>query len=173
MDVSQNQGFGREWGPLTAQLSTAAPGLISGGSDRDCDWSLEKHTSEAQQKEEIFTAKASPGPISQLCWCSTLPAGKFQRSSEQGTVSLLGSHCASLTSSTRSWMNRREEPEPLIAPRASRSTVFARCRFPTTSSTLPSTAFARFLGKCGKRQGVSVGNCRDWKSRLQGQNKEA
>lgn len=79
MDVSQKRGFGREWGPLAAQLSVAAPGLISGGSDRDRDWSLEKHTSEAQQKEEIFTAKSSPGPISQLCWCSTLPSGEVSK----------------------------------------------------------------------------------------------
>lgn len=80
---------------------------------------------------------------------------------------LPGSHRASLTSSTRSWMKRREEPEPLRAPWASSSTVLARCRVPTTSSTLPSTALARFLGKGGKQPGVSVAKGTDWKSRSQ------
>lgn len=71
------QGVGTA--PCAAEHGMAAPGLLSGGSGRDRDWSLEKCPSQAQQKEEIFTAKASPDPTSQLHWCRTLPSGEVSK----------------------------------------------------------------------------------------------
>lgn len=85
---------------------------------------------------------------------------------------VFGSCQASLTSSRRSWMKRSEEPEPRRAPWASSSTLLARCRVPSTSSTLPSTAFARFLQKGGEQPGVSVEKGTEWKSSHRGKIRE-
>lgn len=106
-----------------------------------------------------FTQKA---PFLQFDGPGLYQAGEFRSSSEQGPAPFLRSHQPPLTSSTRSWMNRSKELEPLISLCASSSTVFACFRYSTTSSTLPSTAFARFLGK-QRKQRVGMDNCMDWR----------
>lgn len=126
------------------------PRLVPGISIRDHGWNSGKQANETCRRTGFHTKS----PLSPVRRSRPLPSW--------GVSEFLRSHQPPLTSSTRSWMNRSKELEPLISLCASSSTVFACFRYSTTSSTLPSTAFARFLGK-QRKQRVGMDNCMDWR----------